>query len=277
MHRQIFLLRSIKPLFFIEILLVKQARLMTFLPLPEPTIIVAPLPPPYAGLTVVLLVVIAFFSLLPALYAISVHIFLFAFRERPTLFGLGPQWRRHWYPILLRLGYASMVVAVIIVAGSRCYHLEECRVSSNYWQADAMSVSMHGSRSGRDPQSIDGNPVASSSSSTTCQEQGGQAKSSASQLIVGIMLVLITIIVVSIKLLLQTRTYEVDGPIPPSNKTTTSDDNRTINHKSSYYDLGGKTVFITGAKLSNERAPGIDTLHYFCSHPVFSLWFGSHF
>lgn len=187
------------------------------------------------------LVAIAF-SLLPAIYAIAVHIFLAAFHERPTLFGA--QWRRYWSPIILRLGYASFVVFIVVGyglfdiggCGIRWYLVSDGSDTTSCW-----GLPMLGRVVGQctDINSTAGNNV--------CQEPTIGATQ---QLIIGILFVLL-ITAVSIKLLIQTRKIEVDGPIPPTRTVSQTTNNDAINNNSC--DLGGKTIFITGAKLSNEH------------------------
>ena len=220
----------------------------------------------------IVVVVVVFFSLLPAIYAIAVHFFLVVFRERPTtsLFG-GAEWRRHWSPILLRLGYAAFVnIIVIILSGFvavdaaavragddiRCYFGgggDDNLTSCSYW-ADAMSVLGRILVLVRQQQQQQCITAAAESTTTNICREPTTNKDDASpqqqqQLITMLilMLTIITTIAVSIMLLLQTRKIEVDGPIPPTTPTNNTDDTTTTN----YYDnVSGKTIFVTGAKLS---------------------------
>ena len=226
-----------------------------------------------------IVVVVVFFSLLPAIYAIAVHFFLVVFRERPTtsLFG-GAEWRRHWSPILLRLGYAAFVnIIVIILSGFvavdaaavragddiRCYFGgggDDNLTSCSYW-ADAMSVLgriLVLVRQQQQQQCI--TAAAESTTTNICREPTNNDKSitpqqqqqqliiaNATMVILMLTIITTTIIAVSIMLLLQTRKIEVDGPIPPTTPTNNTDDTTTTN----YYDnVSGKTIFVTGAKLS---------------------------
>ena len=215
----------------------------------------------------IVVVVVVFFSLLPAIYAIAVHFFLVAFRER-CLFG-GAEWSwRHWSPILLRLGYAAFVnIIVIILSGFvavdaaavragddiRCYFggdgddNDNLTTSCSYW-ADAMSVLGRIRILVRQQQQQQQCITAAAESTTTniCREPTTNKDDASPQqqqqlitmLILMLTIITTTIIAVSIMLLLQTRKIEVDGPIPPT--TTTNN----------YYDVRGKTIFVTGAKLS---------------------------
>lgn len=205
------------------------------LPLPLPsTTTVAALP---ASL-IMELVVIAF-SLLPAIYATAVHIFLVTFHERPTLFGA--QWRRYWSPIMIRLGYASFVV-VVVVFSSEIFDIGGggiiCNVSSG--KSDTtICRALLGRVLG---QCTD---INSTAGSNVCQEP---IIGATQQHIIGIFFVLLTT-AVSIKLLIQTRKIEVDGPIPPTRTVSQTTNNYDINDKN---DLAGKVIFITGAKLSKQ-------------------------
>ena len=136
---------------------------------------------------------------------------------------------RHWSPIVLRLGYASIVIVVIVAGGgihckSYLDEKDDNNITSYCWPMTPFLGCGGGLGECRN-----GNYAASSS---TCPE----TTSVAPQLIIGIIFVLLTIIAVSIKLLLQTRKIEVDGPVPPSHSTEC--------------DLSGRTILITGAKLS---------------------------
>lgn len=216
-----------------------------------------------------IVVVVVFFSLLPAIYAIAVHLFLVVFRERPTtsLFG-----RRHWSPILLRLGYAAFVnIIVILLIGGfvavdaaavragddiRCYFGgdgDDNLTSCSYW-ADAMSVLGRIRILVRQQQQQQCITTAAESTTTNICREPTTNKDDASpqqqQQLITMLILMLTIIItttiaVSIMLLLQTRKVEVDGPIPPT-PTNNTDDTTTNN----YYDVRGKTIFVTGAKLS---------------------------
>ena len=210
-------------------------------------------------------IVVVFFSLLPAIYAIAVHLFLVAFRERPTtsLFG-GAEWRRHWSPILLRLGYAAVVnIIVIILSGFvvvdaavsagddiRCYFGgggDDNLTSCSYW-ADAMSVLGRILVLVRQQQQQCITAAAEITTTNICTEPINKDDAPPQQQLITmliLMLTIITTIAVSIMLLLQTRKIEVDGPIPPTTPTKYTDDTNN-----SYYDVRGKTIFVTGAKLS---------------------------
>ncbi len=105
------------------------------------------------------------------------------------------------------------------------------------------------------------------STSSTCPE-------TTPQLIIGIVFGLLTIIAVSIKLLLQTRKIEVDGPVPPSHSTETADD--VMNHNINYhYDLSGKTILISGAKLSAHNSTACKLCNSFILIPTMILYFVS--
>ena len=213
-----------------------------------------------------IVVIVVFFSLLPAIYAIAVHLFLVVFRERPTtsLFG-----RRHWSPILLRLGYAAFVniIVILLIGGfvvvdaavsagddSRCYFGGggDDNLTSCSYSADAMSVLGRIRILVRQQQQQQCITTAAESTTTNICREPTTNKDDASpqqqqQLITMLilMLAIITTIAVSIMLLLQTRKIEVDGPIPPTTPTKYTDDTNN-----NYYDVRGKTIFVTGAKLS---------------------------
>ncbi|KAL3758641.1 hypothetical protein ACHAWU_005227 [Discostella pseudostelligera] len=142
---------------------------------------------------------------------------------------------------MIRLGYASFVV-VVVVFSSEIFDIGGggiiCNVSSG--KSDTtICRALLGRVLG---QCTD---INSTAGSNVCQEP---IIGATQQLIIGIFFVLLTT-AVSIKLLIQTRKIEVDGPIPPTRTVSQTTNNYDINDKN---DLAGKVIFITGAKLTKQ-------------------------